>query len=118
MTSAALPLSTDGVTPSGKATGLVRQGCAFAKAVLNHFPVLQEPQHSSQEDLFCDFPRNRGEADRSGVPRLLLSTFLKNFLHLSHFPITKDFAWLPHKYVIYRNTFYEYTFKYVMQFII
>lgn len=80
MTSAALPLSTDG----GEGHWAGQAGCCFGKAmltVLNPFPVLQEPQHSFQQDLFCDLPRHR-----SGAPRVLLSTFFKNACKFPIFP--------------------------------
>lgn len=69
---------------------VVQAGLALGKtvlAVLNFVPVLHLPQDILKEDLFHDLPRHRGESDRLVVPRVLLSTFLKNACNASLFPV-------------------------------
>lgn len=69
MTSMALLLFTDTVTPSQKATRLVRQDLPSVKpCYLSHITSISSMCLSFQEDLLHDFPQNRGEADRLVIP--------------------------------------------------
>lgn len=47
-------------------------------SVWNHLSVLHLPQHRFQKDLLHDLPRHRVEADRSEVPKMLLSILFRD----------------------------------------
>ena len=72
-----LPLSIDAVTPSEKATRLVKQDL---------------PWHSFQEDLLRYLPWHRGETDRSVVLGVILFSLLENKCNVAFFPVTSDFT--------------------------
>ena len=60
--------------------------------LLYHLPAFHVPQHSFQEDLFPDLHWHEGEADRSAVPWVILTTLLKNECYVAFLPITRDFT--------------------------
>ena len=83
MTSVTLPLSTDAVTPSQKATRLVKQDLLLVLLYL--LLVFQVPYHSFQEDMFHYLPWQRGETDRSVVLSVIFFTLFKNGFDVTFF---------------------------------
>jgi len=84
---------------SGPTTDQVGQaGPARAEAMLvlpYYLPVFHVPQHSFQEDLPHHLAWHRGEADRSPVSRVILSTLLKNGCDVAFFSVTRDLTCPP-----------------------
>jgi len=85
MTSVALPLSTDAVTPSSL-HGEAMFGCLF------NLPVFHVLQHIFQEDLCHALTIHGGEADWSVVPRALLFTLSENGYDPSLSLVTGNFT--------------------------
>lgn len=80
MTSVAFFLSTDRVTPSQKATGLVRQGLLWVKLCwLSQTTSLSSVCLSTAFRRICSMAFPGTEADRAVVSRVLLSTFIDGF---------------------------------------
>ena len=59
-----------------------------------HFPLFLVLWHRFQEDLLYGHSQWTGETDRSVVPRVILSTRLKNGCNTAFFPVTMVLTWL------------------------
>ena len=95
MTSIALPLSTDALTPLQKATKLVRHNLPLMKlcwlSQITFSSYLYVVSHVFQQDQFHDLPRHRCKAHWPVVPQVFLSPFLKVENCVSLYPVTGDF---------------------------
>ena len=84
--------------------------------VLDQLTFFYVPYHSFQDDLLCGLSQHRGEADRSVVPWIILSTLLKNGCDGTFFLATRDFIWQPWIFKYHQEYFGTYIDQFSQDF--